>query len=402
MRIASTRVRAGGDVPALEVQLGQAQPRVPAEGRRPGLRHDELEAAAGFGGLSRGALELTGQQDDVGTRSRRQGPAEDILLERPSVVHALLLRRPAIDRKEHRKAERARFIRGIEPARFVQSRGVVVEVEEGQGQSGARPENLRHLRIRRHHPAVGLDGRERLARRAAPPAQPQQPRVDEKPRAAVRERLQARDGILVLAESSERVAEPEGRFARDGGRQGLLNEPCPDLARLGVPPETVERDRAAVLHPRQQLGRRPVLGQRVERRERARRIARHQRKPGVFERCVKPDVRARGCLDDEEHRPGGRLSPVEADQGFGLPVPRLAKHVRVARAPDRAFEGQQSVVVLAALEAGAAALDQLGDDTEDAAQRVAREEARQRRGRHGLGGQIRHDPRPRQRRHRLG
>src|SRR5206468_2358952 len=89
-------------------------------------------------------------------------------------------------------------------------------------------------------------------------------------------------------------------------------------------------------------------------------------------------------------------------QGLAQPVARLSKQGGVGRTLDRALERFARVLVLAALEARAAALDQLGDDAEDGAERVAREEAWRRRRRQGQGKEVGLHPRSWQRRHRLG
>src|SRR6266545_3404398 len=79
--------RAGwGDLPALEIHLRQAQPRVPAERRRPRPRRDQLEAAAGLRHLPGVALDLAGQQQHEGAGGGLEGPSQDLLLERTRLV----------------------------------------------------------------------------------------------------------------------------------------------------------------------------------------------------------------------------------------------------------------------------------------------------------------------------
>ena len=143
--------------------------------------------------------------------------------------------------------------------------------------------------------------------------------------------------------------------------------------------------------PRNHLGRRARLEDVVEGLERARGLARVEQDHSVGQAAVVPDVRARLVLDGQVQRVDDLLdlSLIEAQE---RPIRVLLNGV---------LEGLARLIEFVSLEARPPALDQLGGDPEDRPERIAREEARRGRGREGELRQVDHDPRRRERGHRV-
>ena len=373
-RLLEERVDAGArlvGLARLEVHLGQAQRRIPAEGRRPRSRGDQLEPAPRLRGLPRVTLDLTAQEEHVGPRAGIEVAAEDLLLEGARFIGALLLRQPAIHREDGGEAERSCLVGGVQGPRLGERSRGVAEVEESQDEPGADPEDLGSLRIGGQKPAIGLHRGEGLPRRPAPPRLAKKRGVDHGTQAAVSEALEPGHRVLVLTELAQGIAEPEGGLGGHGNGQGLAAQAHQNVARLGVASETVESDASAKLNPRDQLGRQPALDEGVERFERARRLVGEQREPAILERRIGAHVGARIWLHDLEHQLRRRLGPAHPDQGLPQPVAGLAEHGRVAAPLDRVLQRLARLLVLAALELGAAAFHELRHYADHAAQWIA-------------------------------
>ena len=142
--------------------------------------------------------------------------------------------------------------------------------------------------------------------------------------------------------------------------------------------------------PGLELGRR----RRLELREgvaRAAHVVEAQRGPAARVQAPHREVggsRTTGHLPEERV---GLLESIEAVVGLGEPVARLGQEVAFLPAAHGGLEILHGVVVLALGEVGAAALERLRGDAERRAD--ARERARRRDGRRGLGGDRREDRR---------
>ena len=403
-RLAEERVKTRlglGKLAALDVHLGEAIARVPAEGGRARIAGDELEAAARLARLLRLALELRAEEHDVGARGGLEILAQELEGEGPPFLHSMLLRGPAVHGEKHGQPQGALGIGLVEPSRLVEGGGIVADVEQGQGQARPRPQDLAQLGVGREEPAIGLHRLQGLAARAAPPGLAEQAGLDIELRSARGERGESGHGVLVVAEPAERIAEPELRLAGHGARQALGEEPRPGFARVGKAAQAVEGERASVTSPRNHLGRRARLEDVVEGLERARGLARVEQDHSVGQAAVVPDVRARLVLDGQVQRLLDTVRLLQADQRLGQPVPRLAQERPVRVLLDGVLEGLARLFEFVSLEARPPALDQLGGDPEDRPERIAREEARRGRWREGELRQVDHDPRRRERGHRL-
>src|SRR4029077_11585292 len=166
---------------------------------------------------------------------------------------------------------------------------------------------------------------------AAPPAEAQEPAVDERLGAAGDEGLQPLDRARGVAEPPERVAEPERPLPRHHAGRALVEEARPRVARFGVALEAVEADPAPVARVGHERGWRAGLEQGVEQRERAIGLAQLERDPGQLVGRVEAELRARIVLLTLPQGPLALGGLPLSQQRLAEPVPGLADLAALGR-----------------------------------------------------------------------
>ena len=385
-----------GELARLEIHLGEPEPGVSGERRQRRELADGLEALARLGGLPRAASRLPAQHEHIGAHVRLEAPGQELLEEGLRLLRPLLLGGPACQDKGDRQGEAPRPIRGLELAGLGARPCEVGEIEQGLHEARAHPQLLRHPWIGGEEPAVGLHGLQRLAGGAPPPAQSEEPHLDQELRAGGGEHLEPRHGSSGIPQPAKRLAEPERHLGGERRGQAPIEEGRPLVAGLGMAPERIEGQRPAVARPGDDLRRHAALEQALEGGQGAGGLSALEHHPRERVGREQSQGIPRVVLGDERQVDLDGLPACQPEARLGQPVARLAERGPVGPLLHRARQLRLGLLELAPLVARLAALEQLRGQPEDAAERVAREQPRWTERGRGPEGGIRDDPRKRQ------
>jgi hypothetical protein len=209
--------------------------------------------------------------------------------------------------------------------------------------------------------------------------------------AALDEAPQIGLGPARLANAAEGLAVPEKDVAAEQGRRPPLQRLRPRLLGVGVSPERVVGKAQAVTCPRVQLrGDRAAQDSR-ECLARARGVAGPQRRPAARVQGPHAPLQARAILGDLTEEPVRFGEATDPIVGLAQPVARLSQDLALGAGARRALQRLGGLLVLALLEARAAAFERLRRHAHpgpDAGQRARRQNGRDRlvAGRHADSG----------------